>query len=116
MTSRLVSMGVSPAPRRPAAGLVSGIMSSTLRAAEAARYRADYLLFGLFPGPAVPVAGGLSGELPRRASAAQPVLGDPDRDLGPGADLQLAPDVLHVRLGGPRRDRQPAGDGLIGQP
>src|ERR1700761_6309928 len=105
MTSRLVSIGVSPAPRRPAAGLVSVIMSSTLRAVRAARYRVNYLLFGLFPGSAVPAAGGLPGELPRPASAAQPVLGDPDRDLGPGAHLQLAPDVLHVRLGGPRRDR-----------
>ena len=44
------------------------------------------------------------------------MLGDPRRDLGPGAHLQLAPDVLHVRLGGPRRDGQAPGNGLIRQP
>ena len=54
-------------------------------------------------------------ELPSR-SGTEPVLGRPRRDLGPGAHLQLAPDVLHMRLGGPRRDGQPPGDGLIGQP
>ena len=58
---------------------------------------------------------GTSGELPSR-SAAQPVLGYPGRDLGTGVHLQPAPDVLHVRLGCPRRDGQAAGDGLIGQP
>jgi hypothetical protein len=44
------------------------------------------------------------------------VLGHPRRDLGTRVHLQLAPDVLHVRLGGPRRHRQAPGDGLVGQP
>src|ERR1700749_4237933 len=51
----------------------------------------------------------------RGTPSAQPVLGDPGRDLGTRADLQLAADVLHVGLGGPRRYGQAAGDGTVRQ-
>jgi hypothetical protein len=44
------------------------------------------------------------------------VLGDPRRDLGPRGHFQLAPDVLHVRLRCPQRNRRTPGDGVIGQP
>ena len=61
--------------------------------------------------PAARAPSGPGGRPPGRARVnyrgAQPVLGHPGRDLGPGADLQLAPDVLHVRLRRPRRDGQP---------
>src|ERR1700750_2941385 len=60
----------------------------------------------LAPGPA--------GELPRR-SGVPLVPGHPRRDLGPGIHAELAPDVLDVRFGGPRRDKQAAGDGLVGE-
>jgi hypothetical protein len=45
----------------------------------------------------------------------QSLLRGPSRDLGAGADLELAADVLHVRLGGARRDGQAARDGLVGE-
>src|SRR6478609_6742751 len=65
--------------------------------------------------PTAALSPGPAGELPRR-SGVQLVPGHPGRDLGPGIHLELAPDVLDVRFGGPRRDRQAAGDGLIGEP
>src|ERR1700750_581055 len=66
-------------------------------------------------GPTGTLAPGPAGELPRR-SGVPLVPGHPGRDLGPGIHVELAPDVLDVRFGGPRRDRQAGGGGLVGEP
>ena len=111
-----------PAPRAGAGGvrgpdrlrgLVTCLDARTGRAPGG--YRVNYRdLRAVSPGRSGR-PGRASGELPSR-SAAEPVLGDPRRDLGPGAHLQLAPDVLDVRLGRARRDRQAGGDGVLVSP
>src|SRR5215469_15574240 len=82
---------------------------------EPGRYRVNYRRNAPFSRPGQPSPVNASGDLPSR-SGAEPVLGHPRRDLGTRMHLQLAPDVLHVRFGRPRRDRQAPGDGVIGQP
>jgi hypothetical protein len=56
-----------------------------------------------------------SGELPRRSTAGTGAR-SPMPPSAPASHPQLAPDVLHMRVGGPRRDTRAASDGLIGQP
>src|SRR5258708_10935101 len=53
---------------------------------------------------------------PRPLADVEPLAGNPGRDLGSRSDAQLGPHVVHVRLGGPRRDVQLSGNLLACEP